>query len=99
MSDILVDGAPCAPVPEAKSAHATFYLEGRDLNRRTTDQTSITAKIADTIPVIVIGNRIMFRYSTGKRYPPFRGSGYPKNRPPDDKGGELALREINRRRV
>jgi hypothetical protein len=50
---------------------AMFYFVGRDLNRRTMDNSSITAKIADTSPVIVIANRIVLRRSTGKRYPPF----------------------------
>jgi hypothetical protein len=50
----------------------SLYLVGRDLNRRTTDQMRITAKIADTSPVIVIPNRIVLRAFTGKRYPPFK---------------------------
>jgi hypothetical protein len=58
---------------------ARFYLVGRDLNRRTMDKTSITAKIADTSHVIVIANRIVLHRSTGKRYPLFRRGGYPRN--------------------
>jgi len=44
------------------------------------DNSSITAKIADSSHVIVIANRIVLRRSTGKRYPPFSCSGYPSNR-------------------
>jgi hypothetical protein len=45
---------------------AMFYFVGRDLNRRTMDNSSITAKTADTSHVIVIANRIVLRRSTGK---------------------------------
>jgi hypothetical protein len=77
----IFDGVRSVLHEECRTAlgDARFYLVGRDLNRRTMDKTNITAKIADTSPVIVIPNRIVLRRSTGKRYPPFRRSGYPRN--------------------